>query len=126
MTDESKQLYNSGMVGIRQRPEPRYDRIARLGEVVGQLMDSRILPRQARFGMVAELWGRLLPVELRRHCEVADISGGQLKVRVDSPAYASELRLCCPRLLEELQRQCPRVKIKRVKFILDDTVSKTG
>jgi len=98
--------------------KPRRGEIVRVGEVVEQLMDRRISPRQARLALVVELWGRLLPTELGRHCEVADVSGGQLKVRVDSPAYASELRLCCSELLGELQRQCPRAKIKEIRFVL--------
>jgi len=95
--------------------------IVRLGKITEQLMDRWISPRQTRWAAVVQLWGRLLPAELGRHCEVVDVSGGQLKVLVDSPAYASELRLCCSELLEQLQRQCPRAKIKEIRFVLNKT-----
>lgn len=109
------------MVEVRQWRKRRRGGTAKLGEVVKRLMNHRISLRQARLGSVVELWGRLLPAELGRHCEVADVSGGQLKVLVDSPTYASELRLCCSQLLIELQRQCPRARIKEIKIALNGT-----
>ena len=79
---------------------------------------QEVAPRQAKFGSVAEAWNHLLPVELGRHCRIADISGGQLKVVVDSPVYLYELRLCSDGLIKELRRQCPRAKIKSIKLIV--------
>ena len=79
-------------------------------------MENQILPRQARFEAVVELWSQLLPAELRRHCKLADISGGQLKELVDSPTHLCELQWCSSQLLEELQQQCPRARIREIKF----------
>jgi hypothetical protein len=81
-------------------------------------MENRISPQQAKFGPIAEFWNQLLPEELRRHCKIADISGGQLKVLVDLPAYTYELQLCSSELLSELKRQCPRANIKKIKFVV--------
>jgi predicted nucleic acid-binding Zn ribbon protein len=103
---------------VRWRRKPKLVRTGRLGDALGELMNKRISPQQARFGPVAELWGQLLPEELGRHCRIADISGGQLRVLVDSPSYAHELRMCGPKLLEELQRQCPRAKIRKIRFVV--------
>jgi hypothetical protein len=111
---EGEQLRNS----IEGRTKRRLDRTVRLGEAVQQLMEEQISPRQARFGVVAELWGRLLPAEICRHCEIVDVSGGQLKVEVDSPSYKYELQLCSSELLKELQRQCPKVRLTKIKFIV--------
>ena len=80
-------------------------------------MDDQISPRQAQFSEVVEIWHRLLPAELCGHCEIIDISGGQLKVQVDSPSYMYELQLCSSELLKELQRQCPRVRLTKIKFV---------
>jgi predicted nucleic acid-binding Zn ribbon protein len=110
---ESERLRNA--MG-RRRAGP--DRATRLGDILSELMENRISPQQARFGTLAELWGELLPAELRWHCKLADISGGQLKVVVDSPSYANELRWCSSELLDELQRQFPRAKIKGIKFVV--------
>jgi hypothetical protein len=81
-------------------------------------MENRISPQQARFGPIARLWNQLLPDELHRHCKIDGISGGRLKVLVDSPAYLYELQLCSSELLGELQRQCPRAQIKKIKFVV--------
>jgi hypothetical protein len=81
-------------------------------------MTEQISPRQARFGQVAEAWSQLLPAELGGHCEIVDISGGQLKVQVDSPSHMYELQLCSSELLEELQQDCPKARLTRIKFIV--------
>jgi hypothetical protein len=111
--DEGEQLRRVVKWRTRQKPKKT---AARLGDVVKQFMENQVSPRQARFGTIAEVWGGLLPAELRRHCEITDISGGRLKVLVDSPSYMYELQLCSSELLEELQRQCPRARIKKIKF----------
>jgi hypothetical protein len=103
---------------VEERRVRKSDRPVRLGDAVQQFLDEQVSPRQARFGAVAELWCQLLPAELCRHCEIVDISGGQLKVRVDSPAYKYELQLCSSELLEELQKQCPRVRLTKIKFVV--------
>jgi predicted nucleic acid-binding Zn ribbon protein len=101
---------------VRWRTKKKSARTAKLGDVVEQLMDSRISPRQARFGSVTKVWGQLLPAELRSHCRITEVSDGQLKVLADSPSYVHELRLCSPELLEELARQCPRARIREIKL----------
>ncbi len=116
MTDENERLRN--VTRWRARP----NRTARLGDTIRQLMDNQVSPQQARFGPVAELWGQLLPAELQRHCKIVALQGGQLKVQVDSPSYANELRWCCSELLEQIQQQCPRAKIKGIKFIVGEPI----
>jgi hypothetical protein len=81
-------------------------------------MAGQVSPRQAKYGAVVELWQRILPLELRRHCEITDISGGQLTVRVDSPSYKYELHLCGSEILKELQRQCPKLRLTKIKFVV--------
>ena len=90
----------------------------RLGDALCELMEGRISPRQCRFGAVVEVWSQVLPSALREHCELVDISGGQLKVQVDSSPYKYELQLCSSELLEELRRQCPQARLTRIKFVV--------
>ena len=111
---EGAQIYNAA----RQQKKQILYRTVRLNEVVEQLMTEEVSPRQNKYGAVVEIWRRILPVELRRHCEITDISGGQLTVRVDSPSYKYELHLCSSEILKELQRQCPKVRITKIKFII--------
>ncbi len=112
--DEEERLLNA----TRWRRTWKSYRAANLGKVARQLLDERISPRQARFSEVAEVWSRLLPVELCGHCEIIDISGGQLKVQADSPSYVYELQLCSSELLNELQWQCPKARLTKIKFVV--------
>ena len=88
--------------------------LVRLGDAARQVVEERICPRQTRFAAVSEVWSQLLPSELGRHCRIAGISGGQLKVVADSPSHVYELRLCSSEILEEMARQCPRARIKKM------------
>ena len=113
--DESEQLLHDA---VKWRIVKKFDRTVRLGDVAQHFVTKWVSPRQARFGAVVEVWSQLLPVELRRHCEIVNISGGRLKVRVDSPAYMYELQLCSSQLLKELQRQCPKARLTEIKFVV--------
>ncbi len=96
-----------------KRKKPR-----RLGDTLVELMENQIAPRRARFGQVAEVWEQLLPVEMRRHCRIADIQGGRLKVVAESPSYQFELRLCSSELVKELAVRCPRAKVERIEIVV--------
>lgn len=113
MTDEER-LLNAVKW---KKPSQRYD-AASLGQVARQLIGERISPLQARFSRIAEVWSGLLPTELAGHCEIIDISGGVLTVQADSPSYAYELQWCGPELLQELQRQCPKARLAKIKFVV--------
>ena len=114
MMNEDEQLHCT----VNRQKQRHRDKAVRLGEVVRQLMENRISPRQARFGSIPETWNLLLPHVLRRHCKIAGISGGRLKVLVDLPAYQYELQLCSSELISELQQQCPRAGIKKIQFVV--------
>ena len=114
MANEDERLRNIA----KWRGQRRADRTVSLGDVVKELMESRISPQQAIFGLVAEIWAELLPVELRDHCEIVDIRSGELKVRVDSPAYVYELKLCSSELVSELRRRCSKARIRQIRFVL--------
>ena len=89
-----------------------------LGEIAQMIFDGQISPRQAIFSEVAEVWNQLLPAELGSRCEIVDISGGRLVVKVDSPSYMYELQLCSSDLLAELKRQCPRARLSTIKLVV--------
>jgi predicted nucleic acid-binding Zn ribbon protein len=114
--DEIERLRNADRAGVKRRTKP--NSTATLGEALSELMEDRIVPQQSRFGSVTDLWSELLPAELYQHCRLAGISGGQLKVLVDSPSYMHELRLCSSQLLKELQQRCPKARIRRIKLVI--------
>ncbi|MHC4623811.1 MAG: DciA family protein [Planctomycetota bacterium] len=114
--DDSERLNSLGKVSGQGRSEPGTP--ATLGDAVTQFMNDRVSPRQAKWDAVSQAWDQLLPAELSRHCRLADISGGQLKVVADSPVYMHELQMCSSELLGELRRRCPRARINRIKLAL--------
>jgi len=81
-------------------------------------MDNRISRQQVDFASIDKLCRDVLPQGLLEHCSIAGISGGQLKLQVDSPVYMYELQLAGGELLEELKRRHPRVAIEKIKLVL--------
>jgi hypothetical protein len=102
---------------IRQQKEQNPDRITKIGDAADQFMGEQVSPRQKRYGAVIEVWRQVLPEELCRHCEIINISGGQLTVRIDSPSYKYELHLCSSEILKELQKQCPSARLTKIKLV---------
>jgi len=113
--DEDEQLLRDAVKGQSVK---KFDRTAKVGDVAQMFVAKWVSPRQARFGAIVEVWSQLIPAELCKHCEIVDVSGGQLKVRVDSPSYKYELQLCSSELLKELQQQCPRARLTEIKFVI--------
>jgi hypothetical protein len=112
--DEDTRLRNA----VKWRAARKPYSAVRLDQAVRKLVEEQVLPRQARFSRVSEAWDRLLPAQLSAHCEIVDIAGGQLDVQVDSPSYLYELQLCSSELLDELQRQCPKARLTKIKFVV--------
>jgi hypothetical protein len=113
--DQDSRLRNAvkwKRAALRQNSAIRLDQAARV------FIDEQVSPRQARFSQIADAWERLLPAQLSAHCEIVGIAGGQLDVQVDSPSYLYELQLCSAELLDELQRQCPKVRLTKIKFVV--------
>ena len=103
---------------VRRRGSRKLGYASRLGEVVMEFVEKQVSPRQSRFGLVSEVWRQILPEELLKHCEIVDIYRGQMKVVVDCPTYANELRWCGAELVKELAQRCPQVRIKEIKFVV--------
>jgi len=112
--DEDEQLLHDA---FKERLIKRRESTAKVGDVAQMFVTRWVSPRQARFGAVVEVWSQLIPGELSKHCEIVDISGGRLKIKVDSSAYKYELQLCSSELLKELQQQCPKARLTEIKFV---------
>lgn len=113
INDENEQL------GAAEKwPENSKGNVAKLGDILSEIIEGRVSLQQVRFQPVAEMWGQLLPAELARHCKIVDISRGRLIVQADLPSYANELRWCSPELLKEVKQRCPRARIKEIKVIV--------
>ena len=94
----------------------RADKALLLGDVAGEYVNQKVLPLKKVFEAVAETWELLLPAELIEHCRIEDFRKGVLRVKVDNPAYATQLRWCSSSLVPEIRRQCPEARIKSIKI----------
>ena len=96
-----------------RRPEPS---AVRLGDVVRAFIEQQVEPERKKFSSVMNAWNGLLPLELREHCRVADISSGRLRVLADTASHMYELRLWSAYLLAELQKRCPCARLQRIEL----------
>lgn len=97
----------------------------------------RLIEAVARQWMVeqgffqAEAWGKLgsalrsaLPAAWGGHVQICRIAGGQVTVAVDSAALLAELQsFHASRLRTAFREAAPRQGVRKVKFILSDTLA---
>jgi|WetSurMetagenome_2_1015567.scaffolds.fasta_scaffold1588945_1 hypothetical protein len=103
--------------GRTNQPKPRQEEESfSLGQAVSKFLDEQVSPKQAVYGTVIEIWDKILPAELAKHCRIVDITDGQITVAVDSPSYKYELNLCSDELLKQLRQLCPVRRLKKIKF----------
>ena len=100
-----------------KKPQKRKSE-ALLGEMLGEIMEKQISPKQGVYDIISQAWEQLLPEQLRQYCRIVDINAGRVKVLVDSPSYLHEFRLCSYQLLEEMQKLCPKAIVKKIEFSL--------
>ena len=103
-------------VGTVQKDKPD-----RLGEVLAEHVTRHITPQQGQLEQLSKVWARMVPAQLHHHCAITQLSGGQLKVQVDSPSHLYRLRSLTSELLDELSRCSPRVPVKKIKFLIGPT-----
>ena len=60
-------------------------------ELVGFFKQS-VAKRQAKLGVIAECWNRLVPETLSSHCALESLSRGTLTVLVDSSSHLYEVK----------------------------------
>ena len=99
-------------MGRKRSVEP-----CRIGEVVAGFV-AALEPMPARCDSVTEALAGLLPPPMRGHCRLGEISGGSIKIVVDSASYMYELQLCKAELLEELRRVCPGAGLRRIQVVM--------
>lgn len=86
---------------------------SRIGDLASNVV-QRLAPVSRRTGALEEAWADLVPPNLREHCRLVSFRNGCLKVVASGSSYLYELQLCKAVLLEELQAQCPGVRIRRI------------
>jgi predicted nucleic acid-binding Zn ribbon protein len=110
MDTEEKLLRSCGQ--WRKKP---VDRTESVGGVVRSYL-SRQHRQLGKNTSVVDVWQEVLPGGFYEHCKLVGISGGVLRLEVDSGTYMHELRLMSKDLLEHLQERCPRAGIKKISL----------
>ena len=93
----------------------RKDRTSPLSKCLDGYMRTRQRALEKN-SVVVDVWQQILPDEINRHCRLAEISKGVLRVEVDPGPYMHEMRLLSGELVDLLNRSCPRAGIKKVSL----------
>jgi hypothetical protein len=87
-----------------------------IGECVQDFLQKVVEPKAGEYQAVSRLWGKIVPANFSGRCRVAGIEDGIVKLQADSPSVAFELRLDSQKYLSQIQKACPALRIKRLKF----------
>ena len=90
---------------------------SRMADMLGGFVEQ-LAPVQERCDSVQGILESLLPPTIRGHCRLAGVSGGNVRLVVDSASYMYELQLCKSELLMELQRLCPGAGLRRIQVAM--------
>jgi predicted nucleic acid-binding Zn ribbon protein len=90
----------------------------RLGVCVRMIIEQKFEPMILKNDSVLSIWQQILPEELRGHCQVVQLANGVLKAKVDSTVYLYSAQCHKQQLLEQLQRDCPKARIRKVCFVV--------
>lgn len=86
---------------------------------LSKCLDGYMKTRQRALGKnsaVVDIWQEILPEEINRHCRLAEISKGVLKVEVDPGPYMHEMKLLSGELVDLINANCPRAGIKQIRL----------
>jgi predicted nucleic acid-binding Zn ribbon protein len=90
---------------------------APVGEILGELRERRGWAQRLEGARVHEQWPAIAGTQIAAHAEPVRLHGGVLVVRVDSPAWATEVRY----LSEELRARANAVlgagQVERVVLV---------
>jgi len=92
-------------------------KIKKVGGLSGDQQLDTLLQHASWLRGLSEQFISALPLECLGHCQLANIRDGLLVVLVDSPAWATRVRLLGPSLLRDLRchsafQACQRIEVK--------------
>jgi predicted nucleic acid-binding Zn ribbon protein len=82
---------------------------------IGGLLDTRGWQRQAAMGSVFGRWADIVGTDLAAHTSPDSYADGELAVRADSTAWATQLRLLAPVLVKRINDELGDGSVRRVK-----------
>lgn len=79
-------------MGWRPLPGREPDRLVRAGDGVDQVLRHLGAPSRGALNALFTRWSELVGPRVAEHAELVGIADGRLTVRVDDPAWASQIR----------------------------------
>jgi hypothetical protein len=90
----------------------------KIGSVLQDFMQNVVDEKATEFQTISSLWKKIVPENLLPHCDIVEIENGVIKVGADSPSVVFELRLEGNSILLQIQKSCPAMRIKKLKFVV--------
>lgn len=90
----------------------------KLGSVLADYLKYKIEPQRKQWAVLSEIWDDIIPQKLKEHCEPAGLDGGVLAVKVDSQAYANEIRMISRDLINNIRNKTGILKIVKIRTLL--------
>ena len=97
------------------RPDARDPQ--RLDAAVHQLLADRGWQVEVSVGAVLGRWAQVMGPELAAHCTPEGFTDGELSIRADSTAWATQLRLIAPQLIGRVNDQVGPGTVSRVRVL---------
>lgn len=88
-----------------------------LGSVVSRMVADRGWSSPVSVGSVMSRWAELVGPEISAHCTPESFEGTDLRVRCDSTAWATQLRLMGPRLLDRFRSELGEGIVTRIQVL---------
>lgn len=88
-----------------------------LGQAVDRLVADRGWQSQAAVGGVMARWDTVVGAEVAAHCTPESYDETVLTVRADSTAWATQVRLLSPHLVQRLNDECGAGAVSRVMVL---------
>lgn len=90
----------------------------KIGSVLQEFMQNVVEEKAGQYQIISRVWKKIVPENLLPHCDIIEIEDGIIKVGADSPSMVFELRMEGKSILTQIQKACPAMRIKRLKFVV--------
>lgn len=106
------------MIEKYKQKETVSDEAFKLGSFLSEYLEKQVAPRQSQWQKITKAWDEAVPVSIARMCSIIGFDEGVLTIGVASQAYANEIRLITKELMEILNVNLGRNKIRKIRTIL--------
>lgn len=108
----------SSSTGKRRQPvkpaRPKRDEPSQIGDLLGELVNDQGWTEQLASQRVFTDWPTIVGPEVAQHSEVIAFDDGEVEVRTDSTAWATQLRMLAPRIVAKLNTEFGEGSVLRI------------